>query len=338
MNNNLPNKKIDSRPVPKPTSSPTNKESQDDNSDTQSSLWGRVTGKSHLENFKQQRYKPYTYQSNSGRLVWIIIVAILLIVVLSLSSWFNAQNTSLYTDWQNRGWSVLPPRYIDIDAVAEFSNKNSIDCEVTLQSLNYPSPHPCAQVLDSWVLFRTSRDRVDIFLIFIAFLLIALAFLFGNFTYTASRNLLTLKSKGQNLRPELSVLWLFVPIANFFMPYISFSELFKASDPTVNEANNSQETWKHKGLSPPILILWQILLIASVLINQITVGRVASPFLSGNPVDNAIVESTLTMYADIVMALFILLTLFVALALNLRQERKYLIIGPFKVSAQKEAD
>ena len=294
-------------------------------------LWANITGRRQIEQFQKDRYKPYGYETNKTTLRWVTFFLITIATLSAVSAWFDRNNAELYSSWEEQGLSLLPSRTLDIESLQLFNERAGLNCNIAESEFSFDPSEPCGRLFEYWRLFSSSRDRVDVVFFFIVPAVIALAFAFGSFTYRANRNLLTLGSKGQRFRPEMAVLWLFIPVVNFFNPYRIFAEMFKASDPTVTDSEGS-ENWKKEGLAPPIIVLWQALLAATVLFNPITVYRIFGPLLStGTQVEQIITQSWLAFSSDLLVAAFAAVTLVMAFALYLRQERKYLVVGPVVV-------
>ncbi len=129
----------------------------------------------------------------------------------------------------------------------------------------------CDRIVDISTRFDDLNSRSNIINIFAVLMLIVVAFPFSSFTHRSSRNLRTLKSDGQRHSPDGTVIRFFIPILNIYKPLFMFVELFKASDPRVQEGDT--ELWKKKGGVSPVAVLWGLSWAAVLIFNPITVAR-----------------------------------------------------------------
>ena len=77
--------------------------------------------------------------------------------------------------------------------------------------------------------------------------------LFGKWIHRAYRNLPALGAREPRLSPEWAVGSFFVPFLNLFRPYQVISEIWKASDPDLNETDRSS---RRRATTPPWIVAW----------------------------------------------------------------------------------
>ena len=320
------------RSAPRPRRESPRPTSADKNRPQQYGLFARFTGRADLERFKENRYKPYRFESNAGLFKWLLVLVCLWVVVNSVAAGFEYSKASTYTEWRAAGQREVPPRsFVLASAWGNFAdcNPNDIISQINDTSseipLSLPAETPCERFV-YWSRFSTSEDSTAAFLFFNLPLGLALVLVFGHFAYRASRNLLTLNSAGQRHRPEMTILWLYVPLMNFFQPYRSFTEMFAASDPGVTPKDDT--AWRSKRGLPPVVALWQVAIIVIILVNPITVYRIWGPLLlTGSPIDVLIGQTWWSFTADVILAVTGLLTLVIALLLHARQEARFDVVG-----------
>ncbi len=275
------------------------------------------------------------------------------ILFSSLLAVFDFSNVSVYSGWRNEGITTVPPTDLR-EGFLQFARAEGIACsglEEAVDDLNNQSvgDRPCLRIWNYVAELQDTRTRTDSMLFLTIIAMIALAFPLGSFTYRVSRNLLTLRSAGQRFRPEMAVLWLFLPfglLALILLPlrlfpdwiapvflvipalpvfrsFRAFSEMFKASDPTVPLGEDT--AWQNKGKVAFIVYIWGALFVAMVVFNPLTIGRV---WLSVDGSLSSLISATWGFFVgDIIMILFALLTLIVALSLHRLQEQKFAHVG-----------
>jgi len=94
---------------------------------------------------------------------------------------------------------------------------------------------------------------------------VAMAVAFFMWIYRANKNLRSLRAAGLSFTPGWAVGWFFVPFMNLFRPYQVVSEIWKASDPMVNMADDT--SWKAVTTSPIVGCWWALFLISNFIAN-----------------------------------------------------------------------
>ncbi|MGI0036951.1 MAG: DUF4328 domain-containing protein [Nitrososphaera sp.] len=79
--------------------------------------------------------------------------------------------------------------------------------------------------------------------------------------YRANRNLRALGGTGLRFTPGWAVVWWFVPIANFWMPYKAAVEMAKAGDPSVGATDREIRSQLK---APRLILIWWVFSIASL--------------------------------------------------------------------------
>ena len=80
-----------------------------DQEDSKPGIFSRITGRHRLDEIREARYEPYTYESNDQNLRWTIIamgVWSLLLVWLAITDYSNSRK---YQDWVDNGITQIPP-------------------------------------------------------------------------------------------------------------------------------------------------------------------------------------------------------------------------------------
>ena len=72
-------------------------------------IWGRLTGRHRLEQIREERYRPYTYESNAQNLRWTSWAMAAWALVLVWLAVVDYTNSSRYQEWVDRGIESLPP-------------------------------------------------------------------------------------------------------------------------------------------------------------------------------------------------------------------------------------
>jgi|GEM_PF-4073953 len=106
-------------------------------------------------------------------------------------------------------------------------------------------------------------------------LYIATAVFFLMWTYRANNNLRVLGTLGMQFTPTWSIIWWFIPFANWVVPFFILRELYAASGGTAP----GQVTWRNNPTSP-LLIIWWLTWVGAALLS--IVGSVLPMFQDPN--------------------------------------------------------
>lgn len=180
--------------------------------------------------------------------------------------------------------------------------------------------------------FQESQSRSQLIWLFVVIAALVVAFPYLSTVHRASRNLLTLRSRGQKHRPEWAVLHHFIPLFNFVMPGLVIRELFRGSDPRVEQ--DDEEEWKRSGRNHPIAFAWHLLWFFALWMNPILLPRL----FGATDLPELVRTNNLLLIGDLV-----LLTLGVVGVLMLRQlhrwqEARHGIVGPITVTPPQPID
>lgn len=74
-------------------------------------LWGRITGRHRLEEIREERYRPYTYESNEQNIKWTASVMLLWTFALIWLAWTDFSNVRTYRQWLDQGIEAIPPNH-----------------------------------------------------------------------------------------------------------------------------------------------------------------------------------------------------------------------------------
>ena len=77
--------------------------------DSKPGIFSRITGRHRLDEIREARYEPYTYESNEQNLKWTAIamgVWCLILVWLAITDFSNSRK---YQDWVDQGITQIPP-------------------------------------------------------------------------------------------------------------------------------------------------------------------------------------------------------------------------------------
>ncbi len=72
-------------------------------------IWGRLTGRHRLEQIREERYRPYTYESNGQNLRWASWTMAAWALALVWLAVVDYSNSNRYQEWVDRGIESLPP-------------------------------------------------------------------------------------------------------------------------------------------------------------------------------------------------------------------------------------
>ncbi len=172
------------------------------------------------------------------------------------------------------GSSVLNQACRSMERVFEHAVTAGIDCKTPedfqTAVLGASGTHAgCDRLISLSRRYDSLETASTVSTVLLVFALIVAAFPFSSFAHRTSRNLLTLKSKGQKHSPDGAVIRFFVPVLNIYKPLLIFIELFKASDPQVPDSDPT--AWRSKGRFSPLVVLWGIAWGAVAVFNPITI-------------------------------------------------------------------
>lgn len=293
---------------------------------------GRLSGRSELERAKIKRYEPYSYESNSTQLKWLILVMVVWIVVAASLAWQDRATAALLVDFRGQGLQSAPPSRFSVPEILEFAVREDIACnsesEVVAQTPE------CGRLLQAQTEFAAVRDTGSILVVVLVITFIVNMFTFGSFTHRASRNLLTLKSDRQGFAPERGVIWFFVPVFNLIKPWRVYRELFMGSDPNVSTVDGL--AWKTKGKVPAIVNIWAGVFVAVFLFNSVTISLFWNSVRE--TIDDVIVVHQRLIIADLLLAVLGITAIIVAVELHRRQEARHALVGDNTVTPPQPVD
>jgi hypothetical protein len=133
--------------------------------------------------------------------------------------------------------------------------------------------------------------------------------------YRANKNLRSLRAAGLRFTPGWSVGWFFVPFMNLFRPYQVVSEIWKASTPKVNIADDT--SWKSV-VTPPIVGCWWALFLISAFIARIAIQSI----FSGIELSDLLDSTYAYMVSEAIDVVYALTTIFMVRRISQFQETK----------------
>ncbi len=296
------------------------------------SLMGRLSGRSELERAKIKRYDPYSYESNSTQLKWLVIVLVLWTVTALALAWQDRATAALLVDLRDHGIVSVPPTQFSGPGILDFAIREGIACN-SESDITALTPE-CIRLLDAQADYAGTKDTGSIFFVLLMAVFLANMFAFGSFTHRASRNLLTLKSNDQGFTPEKGVVWFFVPVFNLFKPWQVYRELFRGSDPAVT--TDDALAWKTKGKVPAIVNVWAGIFVVVFFFNSLTVGRVW--YSVRETVDDVIVAHQRLIIADFLLVVLGIAAIIVVIELHRRQEARHVLIGDITITPPRPVD
>ncbi|TWU13557.1 hypothetical protein CA54_23920 [Symmachiella macrocystis] len=138
------------------------------------------------------------------------------------------------------------------------------------------------------------------------------AVLFLRWTYLASRNARSLVAEKLEYSPGWAVGWFFVPIVNFWKPYQVMIEIFKASNP------NMDDDWQESS-SPPATSRWWTMWVIAIII-----GRVSSRMsMRAKTLDDFLASSQVSLVVDVVCVALGIAAISLVSSLQTWQTEKY---------------
>lgn len=108
----------DSRPNPKESEServagiyapPRRRSVRRDSDDAKPGIFSRLTGRHRLDEIREARYQPYTYESNAQNLKWTAVVMGIWCLVLVWLAFTDCSNSRRYQEWVEDGITDIPP-------------------------------------------------------------------------------------------------------------------------------------------------------------------------------------------------------------------------------------
>ncbi|MBT3864213.1 MAG: DUF4328 domain-containing protein [Chloroflexi bacterium] len=299
-------------------------------------VMGRITGRNEMDRAKAKRYEPYSYESNSTQIRWVVVALTAWVVVALVLAWQDRATASYLGDLQNQGIASVPPTQQstlrDVDKILEFAAIEGVDC-TTQEQIIALTPE-CSSLMDVQDKYTSVKDTGAMLFVLLMAVFLANMFAFGAFTHRSSRNLLTLKSDKQGFSPEKSVMWFFVPVLNLIKPWQVFRELFRGSDPDVTTSN--QVEWKTKGKVPVIVNVWAAIFVAVFLFNPRTIGMYW--YSVRETLDDVVIAHQRLVIADLLLAVLGVAAIFVALELHKRQEACHAKVGDITVTPPAPVD
>jgi len=293
-------------------------------------LMGRITGRNEMDRAKAKRYEPYSYESNSTQIKWVVVALTAWVIVALVLAWQDRATASYLIDLQNQGMASVPPTQQstlrDVNKILEFAAREGVDCTSQPQIIAM-SPE-CTRLMDVQDKYTSVKDTGAMLFALLIAILLANMFAFGAFTHRSSRNLLTLKSDKQGFSPEKSVMWFFVPVLNLVKPWQVFRELFRGSDPDVT--TSSQTEWKTKGKVPVIVHVWAAIFVAVFVFNPRTIGMFW--YSVRETLDDVVIAHQRLIVADLLLVVLGVAAILVALELHKRQELRHAKVGDITVT------
>ena len=299
---------------------------------TDGGIMRRLSGRSDLDRAKAMRYEPYSYESNSTQLRWVIISLAAWSVIAIWLAWLDFSTVSVLSDLRDQGFTSVPPSTLSPQSMIDFAAREGLNCIDTADV--FLATYDCNRLFDAQYIYEVAKGKSSLAFVILMALLLVNMFAFGSFTHRASRNLLTLKSSGQGFTPEKAVMWFFIPIMNLFKPWQVFRELFKGSDPGVTTSDDL--IWKTKGKVSNLVHFWAGIFVLVFIYNPISIGRIwHSVRLTFT--DSVVAHQRLVI-ADLLLALLGIAALLVVIELHKRQESRHIKVGKITVTPPPPVD
>lgn len=77
--------------------------------DSKPGIFSRITGRHRLDEIREARYEPYTYESNEQNLKWAMIAMGIWCLVLVWLAFTDCTNSRQYEGWVEEGVTTIPP-------------------------------------------------------------------------------------------------------------------------------------------------------------------------------------------------------------------------------------
>lgn len=270
--------------------------------------------------------EPYSYESNHRDLLIIEVILGLWIVLVLAVIYSDVGQSQLLNRWAVKGYTSVPPAMgssftqQDAQHLVDFAQVNGVNCNSVQELVNGTTA--CNEVLQFSSDVNDSDTLATIFFAILVILFAVGAVMISSFTYQASRNLLTLKSEEQRFSPTAAMLWILVPLLNFWRGPLIYRELWKASDPDASIQNRTD--WKSKG-SSWLITFWWAALVAAIFLGPRTVRA----FFVGSSLQAHVNALPLLILADILLGLPAVGAFFVLRGIHQRQERRHAKVGPY---------
>ncbi|MCH8221844.1 MAG: DUF4328 domain-containing protein [Chloroflexi bacterium] len=266
---------------------------------------------------REQEEQPYRYDSN-GRQILIIKIVLALWIILAIASALAEFNERRVLDrWADRGF-IEAPADKSVNGLLDYAAEQGIPC--TPDSQDGSLPEPCDRLFDFAHDLTGAQDLVFGFFSGFLFLFVVISVMVASFAYQANRNLLTLKTEGQKFSATGAMLWLFVPLFNFFKGAQIFGEIWRGSDPEGNTSGG--EEWKSRS-SKWWIDVWWFTLALVIMLNILFRTQ-----FSSNEIDARLTLAWLIIVSDIFMIVPAVLALKSMTAIHEMQEKRHEIVGP----------
>jgi len=265
---------------------------------------------------REQDEQPYAYDSNSRQLRIIKIVLVLWIVLALVTAYADYQERQVLVKYENAGLERTASDKT-FDGLLQYATDEGADCNTN--ATTGVLPRECERVFELIGELDDAEGLVFGLFAGYVFLFIALAVLISSFAYQANRNLLTLKSEGQHFSAVSAMLWLFVPMFNFYKGGRIFQEIWKGSDPDVNGAG---EKWKNSSPSG-MVTLWWVAFAVTILLGPRTIRW----FWGSDFVDDRLSLGWGLIAMDIFLAVPAIFAYIAMNRIHERQEKKHEIVG-----------
>ena len=80
-----------------------------DGDESKPGIFSRITGRHRLDEIREARYEPYTYESNEQNLKWTVIVMGVWCLVIAWLAFTDYSNSRRYEEWVESGVTIIPP-------------------------------------------------------------------------------------------------------------------------------------------------------------------------------------------------------------------------------------
>jgi hypothetical protein len=241
------------------------------------------------QRIRDEEAVPYKYETVARHARWIKIAFAIWIGLAFLAAYADYQERSVLAKWQDRGYTSVPPTADPVGLVA-YAQEIGDPCQSGEQIL--ADAPECTSLIE----FSSELDSANTFgsIVFgpLVFLMIILSVQIGTFAYQTNRNILTLKSAGQYFSSTSALIWMYVPLLNFYKGIRIFNEIWKASDPALG--SDAQETWK-KGSTTWIIPAWWLTFALAIVLGT-TLRR---SLLDSNIIDDRLNAARYLIAADL---------------------------------------
>lgn len=241
-----------------------------------------------------------------------------------------------YTCFQRDGETGLCTAVWTSRAMVEFARIEGFDCPdgraVFDAIIEEGGTVGCDRVFAIGEEFQSSQSRSQLIWLFVVVVGFVVAFPYLSMIHRASRNLLTLRSRGQKHRPEWAVLHHFIPFFNFVMPGLVLRELFRGSDPRVGP--DDEDEWKQSGRHHPIAFLWHLLWFLALWMNPIILPRL----FGATDLPELVRTNNLLLAGDLILLALGIVGVLMLRQLHMWQQERHGIIGPITVTPPQPID